>query len=191
MEQLASDFDVKQIILPDYYPSKKIYGNMMAAIINAGIPISRMAVDSESLNMTIGDLQLSFIPSTLEYDNQDKSDNGQSLICSVSFGVARLLFTGDAEGKWLSALCYGSYNLTCNFLKLPHHGVWDDSLTSLMIFTMPEFAVVTDSQKSPADTRTEELLATFETTAFYTRNGEYRFNVHRDGNIELVVDKQD
>ena len=183
VEQILADFEVGQICMPAYEPKGKLYAAMMTAIKDSGTPYTQ--IEDADFKFSEEEISLSFIPSTVEYGGKDGDDNAQSLICGVSYGDARLLFMGDANGKWLQALCYGSYNLTCNLLKIPHHGVWDDNLLALLTFTLPEFAIVNDSQKHPADAATAALLDTFGVKVWRTRDGECLFVIKRDGTIEM------
>lgn len=179
--QICADFTVAQIYMPDYEPDEKRYRNMLEAFDETQTPYIRV---STPLDITVADFALSFSPSTLTYDGKDGSDNTQSLVCGISYGESRLLFPGDAEDEWLHALCFGTYNLSCDFLKLPHHGVWDADLISLLTFSLPDIVVVTDAKKDPAEAQTEILLNSMGMESYYSKDGELRFLVDRNGNIE-------
>ncbi|MCL2671097.1 MAG: MBL fold metallo-hydrolase [Clostridiales bacterium] len=179
-EQIAEDFEVAQVYMADYMSDGKPYRNMVAAFSAANIPFLRV---SEAADIEIADLRISFTPSPLDYDGEDESDNAQSLICGVTYGESRLLFMGDANGAWLEKLCFGAYNLSCDFLKLPHHGVWNENLIWLLTVSMPNIVVVTDSDKDPADPQTVGLLDSFGMEAYYTKDGELHFRIDKKNQI--------
>jgi len=180
VEQICADFAVAQTYMPAYEPDGKLYRNMIDALAAAEIPVLRVA---EATDIEIADLRISFTPSPIDYDGKDDSDNTQSLICGVTFGESRLLFMGDANGAWLEQLCFGAYNLSCDFLKLPHHGVWNENLLWLLTVSMPNVVAVTDSDKDPADPQTAGLLDTLGMEAYYTKDGELYFHIGKKGQI--------
>ncbi len=79
---------------------------------------------------------------------------------------------GDAEGEELKKLVYSGRNLTCDVLKLPHHGVYDDQLPALLTVTMPQYVIICDSEKNPAGSETMKTLAFFDTTVLQTKDGD-------------------
>ena len=105
-------------------------------------------------------------------------DNNFSLITTIMHGENVLLFTGDAEKQrtreWLS----GKDKQDCDFLKMPHHGVYHTALKELLEAVMPEYAVICSSGKNPADPETLELLKNYGISTFQTK----------DGNVTVISD---
>jgi beta-lactamase superfamily II metal-dependent hydrolase len=79
---------------------------------------------------------------------------------------------GDAVETELKKLIYSGKNLTCDVLKLPHHGVYDENLPALLTVTMPEIVIICDSTKNPADEDTLKALDFFDTTVLRTKDGD-------------------
>ena len=85
---------------------------------------------------------------------------------------------GDAEKdrirEWLSE----GADRTCDLIKIPHHGVYNKAVKELAAAAEASIAVVTDSDKNPADAKT---LAAFE------EKGAQIFST-RDGSVHAVSD---
>lgn len=152
--------------MPDYTSDSKQYGQLIEAIAATATPVIGMSKDEA---FSIGSADFSIWTSTVPYNG--KNDNEQSLVTKVLFGGKTLLFMGDAEEDWLKALCLGTKNLTCDVLKLPHHGVYDKNLAALFALTLPDYVLITDSVKNPAEQRTMDILNTFESKVFQTKDG--------------------
>ena len=152
--------------MPNYASDSKQYGQLIEAIAATATPVIEMSKDEA---FSIGSADFSVWTSTVPYNG--KSDNEQSLITKVLFDGKTLLFMGDAEEEWLKELCLGTKNLTCDVLKLPHHGVYDKNLAALLALTLPDYVLITDSVKNPAEQRTMDILNTFESKVFQTKDG--------------------
>ncbi|MDO4564222.1 MAG: MBL fold metallo-hydrolase [Clostridia bacterium] len=168
-DELAALIEINQVWMPDYERDSNHYRNMMEIIEQESIPCERI---SENLVAEFGSANLELWPSTVEYTGADNDDNEQSLVMAVNYGNCRLLFMGDANGEWLNRLCYGTYNLTCDLVKIPWHGSWDATLTAFIAFSLPQFAIITDSTKNPADEATVDALSAIGTEIYRTMNGD-------------------
>ena len=58
-----------------------------------------------------------------------------------------------------------------DFMKFPHHGVYNSALKDLIEETKPEMVAICDSMKNPADEKTLELLRGYS-TVLRTMNGD-------------------
>jgi beta-lactamase superfamily II metal-dependent hydrolase len=95
-----------------------------------------------------------------------------SLVTAVAFGQIRLLFMADAEGGWMKDLCYQGYELGCNIIKFPCHGKWQKHVPTLLALSLPQYAIITDSDKNPADVKTLDALQTLDITTLRTADGD-------------------
>ena len=148
---------------------------MEAALGEHSIPAERLSADA---SLTLGRATFTVWTSTKAYDPEKGNDNQMSLVTSVSFDQVRLLFLADAEGGWLKDLCYGGYELGCDVVKVPCHGKWQKNLPALLALSLPSYAIVTDSDKNPADDRVLDALNTLDITTLRTK----------DGNVHLYTD---
>ncbi len=165
-DTILNNMPVAEVRLPDYQNDSKQYIQLNAALEQSHADVIRM---QDEASFSLGSADFTIWTSSIEYTG--KNDNEQSLITKVVFGGKTMLFMGDAEEAWLKDLCLGSKNLTCDVLKLPHHGVYDKNLPALLTVSMPEYVLITDSVKNPAEEKTVSLLDTFECTVYQTMNG--------------------
>ena len=80
-------------------------------------------------------------------ENVVEQDNNFSLITTIVHGDNRLLFTGDAEKQRLHQWLSEENVEACDFLKVPHHGVYNTALKKLADAVSPKYAVICSSGK--------------------------------------------
>lgn len=110
-----------------------------------------------------------------------EGDNDFSLAISVTHGGNRFLFAGDAEKERLSEIMT-QVDGEFDFLKVPHHGRYNKSTESFFKTVNPRYAVITDSDKNPAEDKTVAALEGAD--VYYTRNGDV--NVVSDGEKIII-----
>ena len=180
-DTILENLPVSDVRMPDYKVDSKQYSQLDAALSQSGTTVHRMKKD-ESFSLGSGDFTV--WTSTIDYNG--KNDNEQSLVIKLRYGGKTFLFMGDAEGAWLKELCLSTRNLTCDIMKLPHHGVYDKNLIALFALTMPEYVLITDSVKNPAEAETLSLLNTFDCKVFQTANGTIHLSLN---NGSIIVDQ--
>lgn len=163
---------IDRIVLPSYGKESKQYTQLLAALAQTDAKVS---YTDQDLSVGYGDLELTIWVSPVPYDG--KSDNEQSLITKVLYQGKSFLFMGDAEGKELEKLVFGARNLTCDVLKMPHHGVYDKNTVALMIAAMPSYVIICDSEKNPAEAGTLEAIDPFDPTVLQTKDGDVHLTV--------------
>ena len=172
---ICDSLPIDKVILPDYVRDSDYYRSMEAAIAEHAIPVQRLSADA---TLQLGRASLTVWASTKAYNVEKENDNQMSLVTAVSYDQIRLLFMADAEGGWLKDLCNKSYDLGCDILKFPCHGKWQKNVPALLALSLPQYAIITDSLKNPADEKTLEALDTLDIAALCTM----------DGNIHLFTD---
>lgn len=174
-DQVAGAVPIERVIMPDYVRDSEPYKAMEAALQAHEIPTERLSADA---SFELGRAAFTVWVSTKNYDPEKQNDNQMSLVTAVVFGQTRLLFMADAEGGWLKDLCYGGYELGCDVIKFPCHGKWQKNVPALLALSLPQYAIVTDSDKNPAAVETLDALSTLDVTTLRTI----------DGNIHLFTD---
>ena len=99
-------------------------------------------------------------------------DNNFSLITTVTHGKMRLVFAGDIEKQRIRAYLETGAAQKCDFLKVPHHGVYNTALPELFETLRPEYVVICSSKKNPADVETVEALKRCGAEVLETRSGD-------------------
>ena len=57
-------------------------------------------------------------------------------------------------------------------MKIPCHGKWQKNLPVLLTLSLPQYAIITDSEKNPAAVDTLDTLSAMEITALRTADGD-------------------
>ncbi len=166
-DKIIRNIPIDQILLPDYEKDSKQYAQLLAAAAEAGKEITYLKQD---LALKYGELDLTVWVSPVPFEG--KGDNNQSLVTKIKYDGKVYLFMGDAEEAELKALIYSSRNLTCDVLKLPHHGVYDAQILALMTTSLPSHVIICDSAKNPADPETLQTLDLFDPVILETKDGE-------------------
>ena len=171
-DSIIQNIPIDRIILPSYDKESKQYTQLLTALANTEAGVSYLDQD---LSLRYSDLELTVWVSPVPYDGE--SDNEQSLITKMLYQGKSYLFMGDAEGKELEKLVFGTRNLTCDVLKLPHHGVYDENTFALMTAAMPSYVIICDSIKNPAADETLQAMGLYDPVILQTKNGDVHLTV--------------
>ena len=80
--------------------------------------------------------------------------------------------TGDIEKKRIREWLAQGDVKPCDVLKVPHHGHYTSALDEMFAALSPQYAVICDSSKNPADGRTLDLLAKYSVETLETKDGD-------------------
>lgn len=169
-DTLVESFDIGRVLLPDYQGTNTEYADFMKALEKKEIKAERL---TQPVRFMLGGAEvLTEPPCSYESDgSMAEQDNNFSLITTVTHGGNRLLFAGDAEKQRIREWLSERDDADCDFLKMPHHGVYNTALRELLEAVTPEYAVICSSGKNPADIQTLELLKQYGTGTFQTKDG--------------------
>lgn len=187
-DTLVETMGIGEVLLPDYEGTHTEYVDFMRALEKKGIQPRRL---TEPVEIRLGE---AFVktepPQSYEItENAVEQDNNFSLITTIIHGDNRLLFTGDAEKQRLRQWLSQEDVETCDFLKVPHHGVYNTVLKELADAVSPEYAVICSSGKNPADAKTLELLRSRGIETLETKDGNV--TVISDGNhLEIRQERE-
>ena len=170
-DTILDQIPVDAVRMPAYESDSKQYQQLIEALEKSGTNVIRMSDDAV---FSLGSADFIIWTSPIAYDG---SDNEQSLVTKIVYRGKTFLFTGDAEKEWLKQLCLSGRNLTCDVLKLPHHGQYDKNLPTLLALTLPEYVLITDSVKNPADAKTIDLTGSLCQNVLRTENGTIRMTL--------------
>lgn len=168
---------VDRVIIADYVGSSTEYQDFMNALDAAGIVPERL---QEPVSFTMDDASVLVEP-PVSYEipeGQLEYDNNLSLITTVTHGTNRMLFTGDMEKAEIRSWLENGQVKHCQFMKFPHHGVYNTANRELLQAVQPEDVVICVSNKNPSDDKTLEELAELGIRAWETK----------DGNISAISD---
>ena len=160
--KIIREYPVGSIYLPDYVSEKEYYPVLMEAVKDRD---NVFYVDQKE-TVTYGDIKIVFYPpsdpaSILE--NGEKPDNNMSLMCMLSYGDNRLLFTGDIEKARIKQIMDSdvsrSDELDADWIKIPHHGKYQKAEKDLLELTTPVYAVISTSEDEAPNEKLIKLLA--------------------------------
>ena len=128
-----------EAVYTSYLPAGKSSREIDAffdALESAGLTAVEIEEETE---LSIGGVDYTVYPPqnrTLEA----KDSNNASLLLYGTYGESRFLLPGDAEKKEIRELL--GYGLSCELLKLPHHGRRESNTDKLLDKLQPDFAVI-------------------------------------------------
>lgn len=128
-----------EAVYTSYLPagkSSREIDDFYMALESAGLTAT---VIEEETALSIGGVDYTVYPPqdrTLEA----KDSNNASLLLYGTYGESRFLLPGDAEKKEIRELL--GYGLSCELLKLPHHGRREGNTDKLLDKLQPDFAVI-------------------------------------------------
>lgn len=114
--------------------------------------------------------------------NSAEGTNNSSIVLMIKYGETSFLFTGDAEYEAEQEILSREPDLSCNVLKIGHHG--SDTSTSYVWLNaiMPEYAIISVGEENSYGHPTEKVLSRLEDAEVQT----YRTDVC--GDIYVVSD---
>jgi beta-lactamase superfamily II metal-dependent hydrolase len=162
---------VDRVLQPAYEGTSAEYDDFLTAMEEAKITPENV---TQTQTFQFGQASITVEPpASYEIpDGKGEYDNNFSLITTVELGAKRLVFTGDAEKKRIREWLSSGTAQPCDFLKVPHHGVYNKALPELFETLHPAYAVMCDSAKNPADDRTLELLKQCRASTYQTKDGD-------------------
>ena len=170
---------VQRVVEPDYEPENpesEAYTAYRAALDASGITPERV---SDSLAVTLGDMQLRIL-GAVGVSYEKNTDNNNSLVVTLTHLENRFFFAGDIEKQRIADLL-DSGVAGCDVLKVPHHGVYNKQLPALFEALGMKDAVITCSEKNPADEKTLGALESLGCRIWQTANGEVRIISKQSG----------
>ena len=169
---MLENFEIGWLVQADYDEDSKQYRNYEEAQRLYGVTPVRL---KEPMEMELGGARLVLTPGAYP---PHEEDNDYSIMTEMTYGSTRFLFAGDAEETRLSEFMMtgeGGYD----FLKVPHHGRYNPLSDAFFTIVMPKIAVITCSDKEPAEEEVLESLERLGARLCLTSNGTV--TVHSDG----------
>ena len=190
-DTIVEAVDIDRILVPDYDGASTEYSDFATAVEEKGLTLERL---TESVSFNLGEALVTVDP-PLDYSSVEEAkddplleiDNNLSLITTIVHGNNRLLYMGDAEKARIKEFLTTDAAVDCDFLKVPHHGVYTTALVDLLDAVTPEYAAINDSAKNPADDETLQLLKDYDVTTRQTLGG--RITVVSDGETIEIQQK--
>lgn len=172
---VLSGISVGAVYDADYEGSGDAYRRYAEAIEDASIPRHRV---TERTEVALGDARFVLTPSPLAPDAPEEND--RSLTASLLDGYAAFYFAADAEEALIDALLAEGVAPHA-VLKMPHHGRIKQNMAAFLDAVAPQIALITDSDKNPADEQTLSLLRERGIELYQTKDGDIAIHSTQKG----------
>lgn len=173
--RLIGAYEVKNIFTNDRSKVSDEY----TAFIEALKDRERIIVREKTL-ITQDGLTIALYPPPEQRYAHDDSNNA-SLAASLEFGGKRLLFLADVLDERIAELEKEGVLTDCDLLKVPHHGSYENSTQKLVDLCRPEYALITCSEKNPADEKVLNILEKANAKVYLTSEGSLTVTVTESG----------
>jgi competence protein ComEC len=172
---IISHLPIITLLEPSYKKVGDVFDALQKAIDDNSISTLKV---SKEMTFTLDQVTFTVLPASQEIYTEDEDDDF-SLVVSVRHGKNSFLFAGDIRSQRINELI-SSHDLKHSFLKVPNHGVNDDSSASLFAAVSPEYAAVFCSDKNPASEAVISALEALKVKIYQTLNGSIA--ITSDGN---------
>ena len=177
LTQVFKDYVVEQVwISKDTSKTTTAYKNFTNAIKSEGLTAQK---PNAGTVYTYGYLTLTVIYSKVVSGDS----NNSSIVVMLEYGSFKFLFTGDVGQVAEPSLISSGYDLSCDVLKVGHHGSKYSSTTAFLNKVKAEYGVICVGSNSYGHPTAEALnrLSAAGTTIYRTdKNGDVKFST--DGN---------
>lgn len=163
--EVTQNISVDNIITPNYESRKKEYENYAKAVKENHLPVT---VLKDNMSFSLDDCLFEIHPPQKSGYN---GENDFSLAISVTHGENKFLFTGDAEEARTEEILK-AFKGEYDFLKIPHHGRYHLTTQTLLTSVKPRYAVITDSDKNPAEDSVLNILDEIGCAVYRTKDGD-------------------
>lgn len=179
MSSVIKKYNIGEFYAPKKMTNTKTFENMVNALKSKNIKIN-VAFAGVHLDLGKSTKCEMIAPNGTNYENL----NNYSAVLKITYGNSKFLFTGDAEKLSEQEILDKNYDISCDVLKIGHHGSTSSSSKSFLDKASPKIAVISCGKNNdyghPNHKTVDELKK---------RNIQiYRTDV--DGSIVLISDGQ-
>jgi competence protein ComEC len=144
------------VYMPKAKKETKTYSDVESALKRAGKTADMPDIGKEYTYDS--NVILRFLSPSKTYS--DANDN--SLVVQIAYGKTKFLFMGDAEETAEKDILKKGYDLTCDVLKLGHHGSYTATGADFLKAADPTYAVISCGKNNSYGHPHAEVLARLE-----------------------------
>lgn len=188
MEKIIQNFDIGEIYMPkiadDQVPTTATYTKLLEAIQAKGMKVNQAKAGTTIFSNANTTLEI-LGPNNSEYEDL----NNYSIVTKLTYGNNRFLFTGDAEKESENEMLSKKYDLSCDILKLGHHGSSTSTTNKFLEATSPSVAIVScekDNDYGHPHKETMNKLNNKHITVYRT-DSDGTILAETDGNIYSIT----
>lgn len=136
LDYVINSFQIGKIYMPEVVATTKTFEDVITAINNKGMSISKPNVGE---TFKLGDATCTILG---PLDTDASELNTYSIVLKVDYNNNSFLFTGDAEAVNESAMINSGRDLNVDVLKVGHHGSTSSTTQAFLNATSPSFAII-------------------------------------------------
>lgn len=162
---ILENFIIKNLVQADYEKDTNAFNRYIKALERNEIePI----LAHEIINIDINGADITIYPALKEH--YEKS-NDYSILVGIDYGEYRFLFAADAEDERMEEfISCGTGEYT--FLKMAHHGIYNEKVGEFLESVAPSYAVITSSKVMYPRAELTSLLRKGNIKTFFTSSGD-------------------
>lgn len=181
MSEVIESFDIGEIYMPKVSANTKTFESLLNSVSEKGLSINTAKAGVEVYSDS--ELNIEFLAPVNSYY---KDLNNYSAVVEVSYGSNSFLFTGDAEGLAEREMLERDYELlSCDVLKVGHHGSDSSATAGFLNAVNPIYAVIScgrgNSYGHPQSETVERLNS----------SGAQIYRTDENGTITVICDGND
>lgn len=135
LDEVLKAFPVETVFTSPYPGDNKVYQIFADAVEKAGLSAE---VPEMGVHYRLGDAEFEFIGPLEDYGDR----NADSLVMRLEYGKTSFLFTGDMTSKAEKDLIESGADVSCDVLKVGHHGSSGSSCYQFLYEASPRIAVI-------------------------------------------------
>lgn len=172
---VLNSFVVEEVWASAFTKTTTAYKNFKSAVSNEGLSMKTPSVGTV--------FTYEYLTLTVLYNGSGASNsNDSSIVVMLEYGSFRFLFTGDISSTIESKLVSNSsVDLSCDVLKVPHHGSAGSSSSSFLRETGAEYGVIcvgNNSYGHPTSTALNNLSSAGISVYRTDKNGNVMFSTN-------------
>lgn len=133
MQRVVENFDIGEVYMPEAISDTSTFINLLETLDNRKLSIN-VAKSGVSINIDASTVAEFVAPVTIVEDL-----NNCSAVLKLKYGNKTFLFTGDAEIPEEETI---KSDVSCDVLKVGHHGSYTSSGNNFLTLAKPEIAVI-------------------------------------------------
>lgn len=136
MDAVINTFDIGKVILPDAQSNTVTFNDVLKAISNKGLKITRPVPGT---TYTLGNASFTILaPNSSKYSDL----NNYSVVIKLVFGNTSFLLTGDAQALSEKEILAKGFDVKADCLKVGHHGSDTSTSDDFLKAVDPKYAVI-------------------------------------------------
>lgn len=178
IEYIADRYEIDNLILPEPPYDGEADTEVMSARNSVAENGGNIYTAVQGMNFTIGEFEITVLASYGDMSDE----NDRSVIVMAKVQDLEFLFTGDAGSKAEEQLLDEHIDVSCDVLKIGHHGSSTATSDEFLAKAAPEYAAISVGEDNIYSHPSEEVVS-----ALKYRGAEI-FRTDTDGDITFLIE---